>query len=181
MGGVLANRCAAQDEGKKNDKDTAVVDDNSDAQVDEPQAQTNDDTENLKETEQPVKELTNEAADSEEDEETKPQPHGPLSELSVDQVDDARDDEIDVDPLPEESIEEVEVVKASAEAAAPAETEQVTEKPQEDDSLSNLFSDEEEEENPLANLINSLPDVTTQELLDDLQEIKEIIREWQRK
>ena len=45
------------------------------------------------------------------------------------------------------------------------------------DSLNNLFSQDEEEENLLANLINSLPEVTAQELLDDLQEINEIIRE----
>jgi hypothetical protein len=50
-----------------------------------------------------------------------------------------------------------------------------------DDSLSNLFNQDEEEENPLAALINSLPDVSAQELLDDLQEIKDIIRDGQRK
>ena len=49
------------------------------------------------------------------------------------------------------------------------------------DSLNNLFSDEEEEENPLANLIKSLPDVTAQEIMDDINEIKGIIREWQKK
>ena len=47
------------------------------------------------------------------------------------------------------------------------------------DGFNNLFSNDEEEENPLANLINSLPDVTVQELLDDLQEIKEILKDWQ--
>jgi hypothetical protein len=49
------------------------------------------------------------------------------------------------------------------------------------DSLNNLFSDEEEEENPLANLIKSLPDVTAQEIIDDIAEIKGIIKEWQKK
>jgi hypothetical protein len=49
------------------------------------------------------------------------------------------------------------------------------------DSLNKLFSSDEEEENPLANLIRSMPDVTTEELLEDLNEIKEIIREWQQK
>jgi hypothetical protein len=47
-----------------------------------------------------------------------------------------------------------------------------------DDSLNKLFSDQEEEENPLASLIANLPDVTVQELMDDLEEIKKIIREW---
>ncbi|OGO32405.1 MAG: hypothetical protein A2Z29_02340 [Chloroflexi bacterium RBG_16_56_11] len=49
-----------------------------------------------------------------------------------------------------------------------------------DESLSNLFSSEETEVNPLANLINSLPDVTARELMDDLNEIQQIIKEWQK-
>ncbi len=49
------------------------------------------------------------------------------------------------------------------------------------DSLGDLFDDEEEEENPLANLIKSLPDVSAQEIIDDLNEIKGIIKEWQKK
>ncbi len=49
------------------------------------------------------------------------------------------------------------------------------------DSLGDLFGDEEEEENPLANLIKSLPDVSAQEIIDDLNEIKGIIKEWQKK
>ena len=46
-----------------------------------------------------------------------------------------------------------------------------------EDSLKNLFSDDEEEVNPLAGLINSLPDVTASELLNEAQEIKIIVRE----
>jgi hypothetical protein len=46
------------------------------------------------------------------------------------------------------------------------------------DSLDSLFSQDEEEVNPLANLINSLPDVSAQEIIDDLNEIKRIIKEW---
>jgi hypothetical protein len=77
--------------------------------------------------------------------------------------------------------------------ATPAEASAAPEKPGEtekeikpdaggvDDSLNNLFSDQEEEENPLANLIKSLPDVTAGELIDDLKEIKGIIKEWQKK
>ncbi len=49
------------------------------------------------------------------------------------------------------------------------------------DSLGSLFNQNEEETNPLANLINSLPDVTVGELIDDLNEIKRIIKEWQPK
>ena len=49
----------------------------------------------------------------------------------------------------------------------------------EGDSLSDLFSQEEEIENPLAGLISSLPDVTARELLDEVQEIKVMLSEWQ--
>jgi len=63
---------------------------------------------------------------------------------------------------------------AEPEAEAPAITE-------DDNSLASLFGNEEEEENPLASLIESLPDVTPRELLDDLQELKDLIRERHRK
>jgi hypothetical protein len=46
-----------------------------------------------------------------------------------------------------------------------------------DDSFSNLFSNDEDEVNPLANLINSLPEVSAQELITELEEIKGIIKE----
>jgi hypothetical protein len=49
------------------------------------------------------------------------------------------------------------------------------------DSLKALFTSEEKDENPLVSLINSLPDITIDELVDDLKEIKDIIRDWQRK
>jgi hypothetical protein len=49
------------------------------------------------------------------------------------------------------------------------------------DSLSSLFAQDEEEENPLAGLMRSLPDITTGELLDDIKEIKGIIEDWQKK
>ena len=49
----------------------------------------------------------------------------------------------------------------------------------EGDSLSNLFSQDEEEENPLASLIASLPDVAARELIGEAQEIEEMLRKWQ--
>jgi len=71
-------------------------------------------------------------------------------------------------------------IPPKAEAASPAKEDKT--KPEDaGDSLNKLFSTDEEEENPLANLIRSMPDVTTEELLEDLNEIKEIIREWQQK
>ena len=115
------------------------------------------------------------------------------------------------DTLQEESVEVVKLVEVSAdvatslkakaatspkaEAAIPPKTQtaaspkaEAASPPKEDktksedaDSLNKLFSSDDEEENPLANLIRSMPDVTTEELLEDLNEIKEIIREWQQK
>ncbi len=70
--------------------------------------------------------------------------------------------------------------KASAEATVTAEAENEPKPEDDSDSFNSLFSDEEEEANPLANLINSLPDVTAQELFDELKEIKEIILERQK-
>jgi hypothetical protein len=63
----------------------------------------------------------------------------------------------------------------------PTEKEEESKLDDSDDSLNGLFTDEEEEENPLANLIRSLPDVSAQEIIDDLNEIKGIIKEWQKK
>ena len=45
------------------------------------------------------------------------------------------------------------------------------------DSLSDLFGQEEEEVNLLVGLVASLPDVTAKALLDELLEVKEIMRE----
>ncbi len=70
-----------------------------------------------------------------------------------------------------------EVEKPSAEASAQTEAKSEPKPADDNDSFNNLFSNEEEDVNPLANLINALPDVTAQELFDDLKEIKEIIQE----
>jgi hypothetical protein len=48
-------------------------------------------------------------------------------------------------------------------------------------SIGNIFNDLEEEENPLRNLIKVLPDVAATELIDDLKEINDIIKDWQKK
>jgi len=68
----------------------------------------------------------------------------------------------------------------SAEKAPQAKDEK-DKKAQASDSLKDLFGNAEEEANPLANLINSLPEVTAEELMEDLNEIKGIIKEWQQK
>jgi hypothetical protein len=68
-----------------------------------------------------------------------------------------------------------------AEATTPPKEEKKPPPEEGSDSLNKLFSNDDEEENPLANLIRSLPDVTTEELIDDLNEIKAIIKDWQKK
>jgi len=75
----------------------------------------------------------------------------------------------------------VKPVEASAIPVKPPEKEKETKLDNNNDSLGNLFSQNDEEVNPLANLINALPDVTARELIDDLKEIKRIIKEWQPK
>jgi hypothetical protein len=191
----------------KPDKDTAEAGDTLTAQIADMEEQVNNKTKELEATEQELKELSDTAKvseESEEDEDTPPQPHGPLDELTVTPEDELLDID-DIGALLGEADEGLKVVEVTAGADAPdeglkvvevaagadapaeaekepanaeAEKEPSTEK--EDDSINSLFNQEDDEVNPLANLINSLPDVTAQELLDDLGEIKEIIREWER-
>jgi ribosomal protein L12E/L44/L45/RPP1/RPP2 len=134
-------------------------------------------------------------------------PHGPAAELTLEEEEPQETagitlDEVEINDstkLGEEvKIKEVTAVKPAAApasaaaniavavtAAAPAaenktenKEETKEEKSQDADSLNNLFNTEEEEENPLASLINSLPDVSVREIMDDLAEIQRIIKEW---
>ena len=144
-------------------------------------------TKNLEETTQQLQDLSETLNDSDEEIETI-KPHGPLVELSVEPEDKMMDIDLDTtsDELLEATTDEIKVVEIGDNTAAPVES-TGSEKAQpeaeaepaaeggEDDAFSNLFGTEEEEENPLASLINSLPDVSAQELVDDLQEIKDII------
>ncbi len=134
------------------------------------------------------------------DEEGRPGPHGPLEELSLDSAGDMEDTELGEEiidgNLLEENKEEVKMVELKNEndalageessgldtdTAAPEEEpkeEVKEEKPKtEDDSFSSLFVDNEVEENPLAGLIESLPDVSASEIISDINELKEIMRE----
>ena len=141
----------------------------------------NNKTKDLEETSQQLQESSETVNDPEETgTDDTPKPHGPLSELEVEPGDDLAYDDINVDTKPEDAGEDVQLVEVGAESAAPTETPQEPKLEDSDDSIKNLFSDDEEEVNPLANLINSLPDVTAQELVDDLNEIQEIIKEWQK-
>jgi len=176
----------------KPDKDTAEAGDTLTAQIADMEEQVNNKTKELEATEQELKELSDTAKvseESEEDEDTPPQPHGPLDELTVTPEDELLDID-DIGALLGEADEGLKVVEVTAGADAPDEGLKVVEvaagadapaeAEKEDDSINSLFNQEDDEVNPLANLINSLPDVTAQELLDDLGEIKEIIREWER-
>lgn len=153
-------------------------------------------TQELEEAEHQLKELSNIVQVSEEVKGVPPKPHGPLGELTVEPEEQSLnlDEDTDTSTLVEEFDEEapvVEVIKAEsatttedqkeAEATAAAEPEKEASNNVEDDSLTSLFSQEEEEVNPLATLINSLPDVTPQELIEDLHELKEIMGEWQQR
>ena len=165
---------------EKTDADTAEEQDVAVSQISNLEEHLNDRTQNLEETGQQLEELSDTVEEPQEEEAAAPQPHGPLNELEVGSSDEPFDEETDVSTLLEEAPEELNVVKVDAGAEATAEAEKEPEATvTESDSLDNLFSDGEDEENPLASLISAMPDVTSQELLDDLQEIKEIIQEWQ--
>jgi hypothetical protein len=192
---------------EKNGKDAAKTEDNTAEQIVEMEGKINGRTKNLEDTAQQLKKLSGEAENADGDKEVIVGPHPPLDELTVDPDDVQADDEVlsvgphppldelsiepedklaeidaDVDTdLLEEDAEEIKVVEVVAGSKPAAEVEK--EPKVEDignDSINSLFSDEEDDENPLANLIKSLPDVTAQELVDDLEEIQGIIKEWQK-
>ncbi len=165
---------------EKPDRDTAEAGDTRATQVAVLEEQSNDRTKDLEAAKEQLRVLANTAKNSKKDEDAPPQPHGPLGELSVEPKDELVVKETNVGTPLEKAGEAAKVEKVEAGAAAPAEAKKEPIKKEENDSLNNLFGQEEEEENPLANLISSLPDVTTQELLDDLQEIKVIIKEWEK-
>jgi nitrate/nitrite-specific signal transduction histidine kinase len=183
------------------DNDTLVT------QITNLEEQVSGKTQELEEAEQQLKELSSIMQESEATKGASSQAHGPLDELTIEPGDQSLNlgEDTDDSNLIEEFDEEtpvVEVIKAESlavtedqkeaeatastedqkEAQATASTEAEAEKEAsdqaEDDSLSSLFSQEEEEVNPLASLIGSLPDVTPQELLEDLNEVKEIMGEW---
>jgi hypothetical protein len=166
-------------------------------------------TNNLKQTAKQLKKLSDKVSSLEENKDIPHKPHGPIAVLEVGAEDILSGADIirepDIDNPPEEEGEVVKLVEVSfkaatlpkaeaanppkAQAATPPKAEATTPPKEEkkpppeegSDSLNKLFSNDDEEENPLANLIRSLPDVTTEELIDDLNEIKAIIKDWQKK
>ncbi len=117
-------------------------------------------------------------------------PHAPLQELTLDAETEAEagDDIAVLDPAAsaEEESEAINLVEVQPDPAADAEPPPPAEAKKDDPldlsaSISNIFTDPEDEENPLANLIKSLPEVAAAELIDDLKEINDIIKDWQKK
>jgi hypothetical protein len=115
-------------------------------------------------------------------------PHPPLQELSLDA--DAAAEELDaVDgavPAEEEGepVKLVEVQPAApvAAVAPPPPADAKKNDPMDlASSIGNIFTDVEDEDNPLINLIRALPEVAASELIDDLKEINDIIKDWQKK
>jgi hypothetical protein len=149
-------------------------------------------TDNLKQTEQRLKKLsdktdaidgvadTSDKAPALDDLDIAPvRPHGPMKELSLDSEESLNDG----DTIEEgEETEVVKMVEPKPDPVTPAAPAAKHEKPGNlSDSFKQLFADDEEDENPLANLVKSLPEVTVDELEEDLKEIKDIIKDWQRK
>jgi archaellum component FlaC len=145
-----------------------------------------DRTNNLKRTEQKLMNLSDKVDDIAEIEATEIRPHGPIEELSIEPEDalngvDSDTEVVDPGAALKEDEEEIKLVEVPAESKPASKAEN---KPKDDydaESLKALFTNVDEDENPLANLINSLPEVTIDELEEDLKEIRDIIRDWQQK
>jgi hypothetical protein len=173
--------------GKTKDKDQQAVTDKA-AQIAELEGQIKNSTDNLKQTEKKLKKLSGKVGDILDVEPVRP--HGPIQELTLEPEDIAKGavaTEETAAAAPKETAEAVKVVEAPPQAPAivapPAVTKEKskTEDLLGGDSLKALFTSEEEEENPLSALIMSMPEVTIDELEEDLREIKEIIKDWQKK
>jgi len=112
------------------------------------------------------------------------QPNQLKSEQLVQSDEEAPKEEKELDALLEKVGEEAaekqeEMTKNEKEGEPKSEPESEKKDEAESDSLGDLFNQEEEEENPLAGLITSLPDVTVEELLGEAEEIKAIVCELQ--
>jgi hypothetical protein len=125
-------------------------------------------------------------------------PHAPLQELSLDgeQELDAVETPLTEEGAAEESGETVKLVEVKVDPtaavspppppspAAPAPKNAAGAKPADpldiSATINSVFTDVEDEENPLANLIKTLPEVAASELMDDLKEINDIIKDWKK-
>lgn len=167
---------------EKPEKDGGGVEDTTVQQIAEMEEKINGRTKNLKKTAQQLQGLSGGAGSTKADEDIPAKPHGPLVELTIepeDKLADVDDIEAGEDVL-EGSGEGIKIVEVSVKSTPPPAEKKEVKLDDTSDSINKLFSDDSEEENLLANLIKSLPDVTVEELIDDLNEIKGIIKEWQK-
>jgi chromosome segregation ATPase len=182
---------------KDKEKEKKSADDAASTQIAELEEHLKERTDDLAETEMKLKELSGKISEIEEVDTSELRPHGPIGELSIEPEDslsgvdtdeeEEEEDVLEIKKKPEDAVPEP---KEKAVDANSAETKEEgtysasTKRPDKQldaESLKALFTSEEEEENPLAGLINSLPDVSVDELMDDLKEIKDIIKDWQNK
>ena len=188
--------------GGKTKKDNSARKDAQVAEIADMETKVNNKTKDLQEATEKLNGLRTEAGIEIPIDVIPVRPHGPAAELTLEDEDLSDSSGIKLDEIGSDDsiqigedikIAEVTAAKAAVAKAAPVAApakgipvaaaavpveEKKEDKPEEADSLNNLFSQEEEEENPLASLINSLPDVTVRELLEDLEEINRIINEW---
>lgn len=120
-------------------------------------------------------------------------PHAPLQELSLDaetsdggtlSLESPAAAEEEGEPIKLVEVQPAGVVTPPVSAVPPPSDSEPAKKNDPLDlnaSIGNIFNNIEDEENPLANLIKSLPDVAATELIDDLKEINDIIKDWQKK
>jgi desulfoferrodoxin (superoxide reductase-like protein) len=141
-------------------------------------------TNNLKQTEEQLKKLSVKGKKSKENDGVSVKPHGPIGELTLEPEDNPADlaatKEKKTGVVPEEGAENVKLVEVKV-GTVPPPAEKETKVESIGDSFNSLFSQDEDDVNLLSGLIHTLPDVETNELLDDINEIKGIMKDWQKK
>jgi hypothetical protein len=167
-----------------NAKEIALSGSNAATQIAELEEQLNGRTNNLKQTEEQLKKLSGKGKHRKETDEIIAKPHGPIGELTLEPEENLVDLAAPVAEvpgvIPEAGAEKIKVVEVQVGAVAPPPAKEAKAESM-GDSFNNLFKQDEEEENPLASLIHSLPDVDVHELIEDLNELKGIIKDWQKK
>jgi hypothetical protein len=169
---------------KEKEKGKAPADAGASTHISELEEELKNRTDDLAETEMKLKKLSGKIDDMKEMEVTELHPHGPIGELSIEPEDSLSgvdaDEEEDTSAEIKEEPQDNNLVEAQPESK-PSTSTKKPDKQLDAESLKALFTSEEKEENPLTGLINSLPEVSADELMDDLKEIKDIIRDWQKK
>jgi hypothetical protein len=158
---------------KTKDKKKAPKSSAASSQINKLESQLSDWTSSLKQTEQRLKKLSGKTDEPSELELDPAHPHPPIKELSLEAE----------DPLAEDGSEddEVDINVVKLEPQNPPMNEAGGKNNSMSESFKQLFESDDDEANPLANLIESLPEVTIDELQEDLKEIKNIIKDWQKR